>query len=86
MYKGENKTIFWSKFYMITRKTLVYSVLIALSICSVTNPTVNKAIKCLSKLKFCDAYATYILDKADGDALRSLLINTICEPKFYQEY
>ena len=61
-------------------------VLIALSICSVTNPTVNKAIKCLSKLKFCDAYATYILDKADGDALRSLLINTICEPKFYQEY
>ncbi len=32
MYKGENKTIFWSKFYMITRKTLVYSVLIALSI------------------------------------------------------
>ena len=61
-------------------------VLIALSICSVTNPTVNKAIKCLSNLKYCDAYATYILDKADGDALRSLLINTICEPKFYQEY
>lgn len=61
-------------------------VLIALSICSVTNPTVNKALKNLDKLKFCDAYATYILDKNDSDALRSLLINTICEPKFYQEY
>lgn len=58
-------------------------VLIALSICSVTNPSVNKALKCLNKLKFCDAYSTCILSKADSDALRSLLINTICEPKFY---
>ena len=31
MYRGENKTIFWSKTYMIARKTFVYSVLIALS-------------------------------------------------------
>jgi multiple sugar transport system permease protein len=32
MYRGENKSIFWSKFYMVARKILVYTVLIALSI------------------------------------------------------
>ena len=32
MYKGENKSVFWSKFYMIARKVFVYTVLIALSI------------------------------------------------------
>ena len=57
-------------------------VLIALSICSVTNPTVKKALKNIHKLDNCDAYATYILDKADMDAIRSLNINMICEPIF----
>ena len=32
MYRGENKSVFWSKFYMVARKVLVYTVLIALSI------------------------------------------------------
>lgn len=57
-------------------------VLIALSICSVTNPIVEKALKNLNKLNYCDAYATYIVEKIDVEALRSLLINLICEPVF----
>ena len=61
-------------------------VLIALSICSTTNPTVEKAIKNLKKLNNCDAHATYIVEKADLDALRSLLINLTSEPIFYNEY
>jgi len=61
-------------------------VLIALSICSATNPTVEKAIKNLKKLNNCDAHATYIVEKSDLDALRSLLINLTCEPIFYNEY
>jgi len=61
-------------------------VLIALSICSATNPTVEKAIKNLKKLNNCDAHATYIVEKADLEALRSLLINLTCEPIFYNEY
>lgn len=60
-------------------------VLIALSICSVTNPIVEKAIKNLKKLNNCDAHATYIVEKADLEALRSLLINLTCEPIFNNE-
>jgi len=61
-------------------------VLIALSICSATNPSASKALKNLKKLKNCDAHATCIMDKADLEACRSLLINLTCEAKFYNEY
>ena len=61
-------------------------VLIALSICSATNPTVEKALKNLKKLNNCDCHATYIVEKNDLNALRSLLINLTCEPIFYNEY
>ena len=57
-------------------------VLIALSICSATNSIVEKAIKNLKKLNNCDAHATYIVEKADLEALRSLLINLTCDPIF----
>jgi len=61
-------------------------VLIALSICSTTNPTAAKAFKNLKKLKNCDCHATYIVEKADLEAIRSLLINLTCEPIFNNEY
>ena len=61
-------------------------VLIALSICSATNPMIKKAIKKLSKLKYCDCHATYIVENGDLSAIRSLLINLTCEPIFYNEY
>lgn len=60
-------------------------VLIALSICSATNPTVEKALSNLKELNYCDAHATYIVEKNDQDALRSLLINLTCEPIFNNE-
>ena len=43
-------------------------------------------IKNLKKLNNCDCHATYIVEKADLDALRSLLINLTCEPIFNNEY
>ena len=61
-------------------------VLIALSICSATNSIVEKALKKLKKLNNCDCHATYIVEKTDLEALRSLLINLTCEPIFYNEY
>ena len=61
-------------------------VLIALSICSATNPIVDKALKNLKKLNNCDCHATYIVEKNDLNALRSLLVNLTCEPIFYNEY
>ena len=60
-------------------------VLIALSICSVTNPTIKKALDKLKKLNNCDAFSTYIINKADYDCMRNLIINLICEPKFDYE-
>ncbi len=56
--------------------------LIALSICSVTNPIVNKALNNLKKLENCDAHASYILENSDYNALRNLKINITCEPKY----
>ena len=60
-------------------------VLIALSICSVTNPSAEKALNKLKELNNCDAYATYIINQMDAKALKGLVINYICEPKFYNE-
>ena len=57
-------------------------VLISLSICSATNSMVKKALNNLKKLNSCDAHATYIVEKSDLEALRSLLINLTCEPTF----
>ena len=56
--------------------------IIALSICSVTNPIVNKALNNLSKLENCDAHASYILEDVDYYALKNLKINITCEPIF----
>jgi len=61
-------------------------VLIALSICTATNPIVEKALKKLKELNECDAYSTYILEDNEISSLKSLGINLICEPKFYNEY
>lgn len=60
-------------------------VLIALSICSATNPIIENALRNLKKLNNCDAHATYIVQKNDLEALRSLLINLTCEPVFYND-
>lgn len=54
-------------------------VLIALSICSVTNPMTKKAISCLSKIRNCDFHATFMLDNSERKALKSLGINPTCE-------
>ena len=60
-------------------------VLIALSICSVTNPTIENALSQLPKLKSCDLYVTYIIPDSELKTLKNLGINVINEPKFYSE-
>ena len=60
-------------------------VLIALSICSVTNPTVENALNKLKELSMCDAYATYIIPNSELKTLKKLDINIICEPKYYSD-
>ena len=60
-------------------------VLTALSICSVTNPLAAKALASLSKLKDCEAHATYIVTNGDKKALKDLKINITCESEFIED-
>ena len=60
-------------------------VLIALSICSVTNPTVLNALNYLKELDMCDAYSTYIVPDSELKTVKELGINLICEPNFYSD-
>lgn len=58
-------------------------VLIALSICSVTNPIIEKALQNLNKLKGCEAHASFMVYNGDLNSLRKLNINLTCDPVFY---
>lgn len=58
-------------------------VLIALSICSVTNPIIEKAIDNLNLLAGCEAHASYIVSHTEKSILRNIKINLTCEPELY---
>lgn len=60
-------------------------VMIALSICSVTNSMIEKALTALSLLKDCEAHATYMVTNGDLKSLKKLGIILTCEPVFYSE-
>ena len=58
-------------------------VLIALSICSATNPIVKRALKNLSKLSGLEAHASFMVYNGDLNTLKRLNINLTCDPIFY---
>ncbi len=67
-------------------KTLqLQEVLIALSICAVTNPVIKKVLNNLSKLNGANAHATYLITSDDAKVLKNLKINLTCEPCFYND-
>ena len=76
IYKMKQKTSYNTKYFLDLPE-----VLIALSICSVTNPIIEKAINELEKLRGCEAHSSYIIDKGELNALKNLGINLTCEPK-----
>lgn len=59
-------------------------VLIALSICAVTNPTVQLALDQLHKLSGCEVHSSVILSHVDEKVFKRLGINLTCEPKFQE--
>ena len=59
----------------------VQEVLIALSICSSTNPIIEKIISKIGELRGCEAHSTYIIEQSESNVLKSLGINLTCEPK-----
>jgi uncharacterized protein (UPF0371 family) len=56
-------------------------VLMALSICAVTDPKAKKAIAQLDKLKNCELHSTVMLAHVDEKTLKSLGIQVTCEPQ-----
>ena len=56
--------------------------LIALSICAVTNPLVEHAIDQLSKLRGCEAHSTVILSRVDENLFSKLGVNITYEPRY----
>ena len=60
-------------------------VIIALSVCSVTNPVVEKALSCLDKLRDCEAHASFIVSNGDKKVLKNLGIILTCEDKFQSD-
>ena len=59
-------------------------ILIALSICAVTDERARKALDQLGRLRCCEAHSTVILAPVDDRVFRKLGLHMTCEPK-YQE-
>ncbi len=57
-------------------------ILIALSICAVTDPTAKLALDQLEKLKGCNAHSTVILSQVDNSTYKKLGVHLTCEPKY----
>ena len=76
IYKMKQKTSYNTSYFLNLPE-----VLIALSICSVTNPIIEKAIDELDKLRGCDAHSSYIIEKSEMNALKNLGVYLTCEPR-----
>lgn len=76
IYKMKQKTSYKTDYCLSLPE-----VLIALSICSMTNPIIEKIINDLDKLRGCEAHASYIIEKSELNVLKNLGINLTCEPK-----
>lgn len=59
-------------------------VLTALSICSVTNDMIKKALSTISKLNGCEAHATYLVTNGDKSSLKKLKVNLTCESEYIE--
>jgi len=57
-------------------------VLIALSISATTDPTAEKAMEQLSKLRGCQVHSSVILSPVDEKTFKRLGVNLTCEPQF----
>ena len=57
-------------------------ILIALSICAVSDPLAAQAINQLSKLRGCEAHSTVILSRVDENIFQHLGVNITYEPKY----
>lgn len=66
--------------YRMSYSLNVQEVLIALSICSSTNPIIEKMIGKIGEVRGCEAHSTYIMEQSELNVLKNLGINLTCEP------
>ena len=57
-------------------------ILIALSICALTDESAKRALDCLSELTGCEAHSTVILSSVDSSVFGKLGVNLTCEPMY----
>ena len=57
-------------------------ILIALSICAVTNPMAELAMQQLDRLRGCEAHSSVVLSNVDSGLFHKLGVNLTCEPKY----
>ena len=57
-------------------------VLIALSICAASDPTAEKAMEQLSKLRGCQVHSSVILSPVDEKTFKRLGVNLTCQPRY----
>lgn len=67
--------------YRVSYSLNIQEVLIALSICSGTNPVIKKALSNIEALRGTEAHSTYIIEKSELNVIKSLGINLTSEPK-----
>ena len=76
IFKTKQKTS-----YRTSYSLNVQEVLIALSICASTNPTIEKVIGSIGILRGCEAHSTYMIEQSELNVIKNLGINLTCEPK-----
>ena len=57
-------------------------ILLALSICAVTDPIAARALEQLKSLRGCEVHSSVILSQVDENVMRKLGLNLTCEPQY----
>ena len=57
-------------------------ILLALSICATTDPTAEKAMEQLDKLRGCEVHSSVMLSAVDEKTFKRLGVNLTCEPRY----
>ncbi len=76
IFKIKQKTLYEKK-----NQLNLSEVMIALSICSTTNPIIEETLKNVDKMRGMEAHCSYIITDSELNVIKSLGINLTCEPR-----
>ena len=76
IFKIKQKTLYEKKYQLNLSE-----VMIALSICSTTNPIIETTLKQIDRIRGMEAHCSYIITDTELNVIKSLGINLTCEPR-----